>query len=172
MITWNPWNPVAKQKVDPYTESAIVNEASQYSIPCNIVNINPNATVTINPKIASLLSPLINALCDHVIVAPELNKIAVFNNGTSNASNGTIPIGGHILPISTVGTKALWKNAQKNEKKKHTSDTINNIIPNFNPFCTTSVCNPVYVASLITSLHQTPITSNNSNVEIIKIISP
>lgn len=58
----------------------------------------------------------------------------MFNNGTSNAFNGFIPTGGHILPTSTVGTNALWKKAQKNEKKKHTSDNINKIIPSFNPF--------------------------------------
>ena len=31
-ITCKPWNPVAIKKVDPYTESAIVNEASTYSM--------------------------------------------------------------------------------------------------------------------------------------------
>lgn len=41
-------------------------------------------------------------------MAPLLNKIAVFNSGTSNALIGVIPIGGQILPISTVGTNALW----------------------------------------------------------------
>jgi len=53
----------------------------------------------------------------------------VFNNGTSNASIGTIPIGGHTPPISIVGPNELWKNAQKNEKKNITSDKINNNIP-------------------------------------------
>lgn len=72
-------------------------------------------------------------------MAPDANSIAVFNNGTSNAFNGLIPTGGHMLPISTVGTNALWKKAQKNEIKKHTSDNINIIIPIFNPFCTTIV---------------------------------
>lgn len=31
-ITCNPWNPVAIKKVEPYTESAIVKDASKYSI--------------------------------------------------------------------------------------------------------------------------------------------
>jgi hypothetical protein len=57
----------------------------------------------------------------------------VFNNGTSNASIGTIPIGGHTPPISIVGPNELWKNAQKNEKKNITSETINNNIPCLRP---------------------------------------
>ena len=136
-----------------------MNVASTYSIPCNAVNINPNTTVTTNPTIVSFRFPLIIALCDHVTVAPDVNRIAVFNNGTSNAFNVVTPIGGQILPISTVGTNALWKNAQKNDIKKHTSVNMNNNIPIFNPFCTTDVCNPKYVPSRITSLHHTAITN-------------
>ena len=103
------------------------------------MNITPNTIVTTNPNIVSFLFPLIIALCDHVTVAPDVNSIAVFSNGTSNAFIVDIPTGGHTLPTSTVGTSALWKNAQKNDTKKHTSDNINNIIPSFNPFCTTIV---------------------------------
>jgi hypothetical protein len=103
------------------------------------VKTNPKQIVKIKPKIACRRSPLIRAWCDHVTVAPELNKIAVFNNGTSNAFKGVIPTGGHTAPNSIFGTKALWKNAQKNEKKKHTSDKMNNNIPHFNPRCTISV---------------------------------
>jgi hypothetical protein len=66
-------------------------------------------------------------------VAPDDNKIAVFNSGTSNGFNAFIPIGGHTAPISTVGPKEEWKNAQKNEKKKHTSDKMNSNIPHLNP---------------------------------------
>jgi len=72
-------------------------------------------------------------LCDHVTDAPDDNNIAVFNNGTSNAFNGVIPTGGQTLPISIVGTKALWKNPQKNEKKNTTSVKMNNNIPILNP---------------------------------------
>jgi hypothetical protein len=57
----------------------------------------------------------------------------VFNNGTSNALIGTIPIGGQTPPISTVGPNDEWKNAQKNEKKNIISETMNNNIPCFNP---------------------------------------
>lgn len=35
--TWAPWNPVATKNVDPYTLSAIENEASMYSPACRTV---------------------------------------------------------------------------------------------------------------------------------------
>ncbi len=34
-------------------------------------------------------------------------------SGNSNGFIGSIPIGGHWAPNSTVGVNALWKNAQK-----------------------------------------------------------
>ena len=40
-----------------------------------------------------------------------------------------MPYGGHIEPTSILGDKLLWKNAQKNLKKKKISETINKIIP-------------------------------------------
>ena len=53
----------------------------------------------------------------------------VFKKGISHGLKTWIPLGGHIDPISTVGAKLLWKNAQKNAKKNKTSDTINNRTP-------------------------------------------
>lgn len=46
------------------------------------------------------------------------------------------------MPKSMVGASLLWKNAQKNEMKKNTSDTMNKIIPHRNPRLTTEVCIP------------------------------
>jgi hypothetical protein len=66
----------------------------------------------------------------------------VFNNGTENASNAWIPTGGQIDPMFISGPKALWKKAQKNEKKKHTSDKMNSNIPYLNPLCTINVWCP------------------------------
>ena len=98
------------------------------------MNITPNTTVTANPTIASFRFPAINAWCDHVAVAPDVNSIAVFSNGTSNAFNTVIPTGGHTEPNSTVGANAEWKNAQKNDTKNATSPTMNRITPNLRPF--------------------------------------
>jgi len=122
------------------------------------VNITPKTIVKRRPRIALGLSPERIAWCDQVTVAPEDTRIAVFKRGTSNGSNTLIPTGGQIDPMLISGPKALWKNPQKNEKKKHTSDRINNIIPICNPFCTANVWCPWNEASLITSLHQTIIT--------------
>ena len=81
----------------------------------------PNTKVKANPTRAFFLSPLITAWWDQVAVAPEDNNTAVFNRGTSKGFMASIPTGGHIDPISIVGPKEEWKNAQKNEKKKQTS---------------------------------------------------
>jgi hypothetical protein len=107
IITCSPWNPVLTKNVVPYTESAIVNDVSRYSIACKAVKIKPKKIVITKPLIVSFLLPLIIALCDHVNDAPLDNNIAVFNNGTSKAFKGTIPTGGQTDPISTVGTNAL-----------------------------------------------------------------
>lgn len=73
---------------------------------------------------------------------PEHNKIIVLSRGISIGLNGWIPRGGHVAPISMVGASLLWKNAQKKEIKKKTSEIINKIIPHFKPVVTTIVCLP------------------------------
>ena len=65
-----------------------------------------------------------NAICAHVMVAPLDKSTTVFNNGTTIGSIGII-WGGQ--PNSIL--KAEWKKAQKKEKKKHTSLTMNNNMP-------------------------------------------
>lgn len=113
-----------------------------YSNACNAVKIKPRNTVKLNPLIASSLSPLTILWCAHVTVAPELSKIAVFNNGTENGFKGSMPKGGQHTPISTAGERLLWKKAQKNETKNRTSETINNRNPIFNPFTVALVWKP------------------------------
>jgi hypothetical protein len=53
----------------------------------------------------------------------------VFTKGTSNGLKASIPLGGQILPISSVGAILAAKNAQKKAKKNITSETINKITP-------------------------------------------
>ena len=67
---------------------------------------------------------------------PDSKRIAVFRRGTEKASIVLIPTGGQTIPISAVGAKDEWKKAQKNEKKKSTSLTINRSIPIFIPSTT------------------------------------
>ena len=72
-------------------------------------------------------------------MAPEESKRTVLTRGNSHGSIGWIPAGGQLQPSSTVGAKALSKNAQKIERKKKISDTIKRIIPNMRPCCTRMV---------------------------------
>jgi len=112
----------------------MVNGACKYSYTCNKVNQIPKNTVLIKPTNPPNLSPAIRASCAQVQVAPEVNKINVFNNGISQGFKISKPAGGKTPPISCVGPKLEWKNAQKKPKKNIISDTINKIIPIFNPF--------------------------------------
>ena len=130
-----------------------MNEETLYSTPWNIVNIKANTTVKIVPYNAPDLSPFIRLWWAKVIVAPLDNNITVFNKGNSKGFIGSIPIGGHWAPNSTVGVKALWKNAQNIAKKNKASDTINNITPKFNPFWTARVWLPKNVPSDTMSLN-------------------
>jgi hypothetical protein len=71
------------------------------------VKIIPNKIVKNKPKIASSLLPAINPWCAQVTVAPEDNKIAVFNKGTWYGFKTSIPTGGQTAPNSTEGDKLL-----------------------------------------------------------------
>lgn len=114
-------------------------------------------TVAIEPYRDPFLSPLIKEWWAYVIVAPLDNNITVFNKGNSKGLTGSIPKGGHWAPNSTVGVKALWKNAQNIAMKNKASDTINKITPKFNPFCTAEVWLPKKVPSVMMSLNQNDI---------------
>lgn len=94
-----------------------------------------------------------NAWWLHVTLTPDLNKIQVFNNGIWKGFNGVMLKGGQFKPISFIGTNLLWKKVQKKPLKNKTSDKINKIIPNFNPFWTKLLWNPWYVDSRVTSRH-------------------
>jgi hypothetical protein len=57
----------------------------------------------------------------------------VLSKGNSKGFTAVIPRGGHWAPSSTVGDKALWKNAQNIPKKNKPSEIINKATPMFNP---------------------------------------
>ena len=77
----------------------------------------------------------------------------MFKRGILKGSNPLIPVGGHCKPISIVEDSLEWKKVQKKEMKKKISETINKIIPSFNPIKTCFKCNPWKVASRDTSRH-------------------
>jgi hypothetical protein len=67
--------------------------------------------------------------CAQVTAEPDDSNITVLKRGRAHGDSGLMPVGGHMLPISILGANELWKNAQKNLKKKQISDRINKIIP-------------------------------------------
>jgi len=128
-----------------------------YSIPWKAVKIIASNTVLIKPYKAPFLFPCIKEWWAYVTVTPLDNNITVLSKGNSKGLIASIPIGGHWAPNSTVGDKALWKNAQNIAKKNKASLTIKRATPIFNPLCTANVWLPKYVASLMTSLNQNDI---------------
>jgi hypothetical protein len=83
-----------------------------------------------------LLFILIILWCAHVTVIPDLNRMAVLSNGIWNGAIAIMPSGGQRLPISMLGARLLWKNAQKKLKKNSTSEVIKRIIPQRRPLTT------------------------------------
>ncbi len=47
--------------------------------------------------------------CAQVTVVPDSSSTSVLRNGTSNGSNGMMPLGGHTPPIAAVGNSAAEK---------------------------------------------------------------
>ena len=107
-----------------------------YSNPCKAVKITANMIVINNPKIAPFRSPLIRAWCAQVTKAPLDNSKIVFSRGIAKGSNDSIPTGGHVPPISTVGAKAEWKKDQNTDMKAITSLKTKSIKPKDKPDCT------------------------------------
>jgi len=69
-----------------------------------------------------------------------------------------------------VGEILLWKNPQKNDTKKNTSDEMNRIIPIFSPFITRKECAPWAEASRWMSRHhRNPMVNINSVDRVNKI---
>jgi hypothetical protein len=77
----------------------------------------------------------------------------VFNNGTFMGLNEWILLGGQFNPISMLGEILEWKYAQKNDRKKNTSEVINKIIPIFRPLVISEKCDPCLVVSLMIFFH-------------------
>jgi hypothetical protein len=83
----------------------------------------------------------------------------VFKRGTWKGLKGIKPEGGQTLPKSIAGERLLWKKAQKKDKKKKTSETINKIIPQRRPNSTMLEWRPCAAPSLEMSRHHWYITT-------------
>jgi len=104
----------------------------------------------------------IRAIWAQVMVAPDERRMVVFSIGTSKGLMASIPTGGQTLPTSTFGLNEAWKKAQKNAKKKNTSEQMNRTIPMRIPLSTLRVCFPWKVASRVTSRHHWTIVARIS----------
>jgi len=60
----------------------------------------------------------------------------VFSRGTPQGLREFNPLGGQICPMLKSGASLLWKKAQKNAKKKQTSEMMNKIMPIRSPRAT------------------------------------
>ena len=159
--TWSPWKPVARKKVEPYTESEIWNGLSIYSSAWNPVKKNARITVKARLIIASFRYPATIEWWAQVTAQPDRSRSIVLRSGTSQGLKAIIPCGGQTLPIWIAGTIDEWKKAQKKAKKNITSDTINKTIPIRCDFCTAVVWRPSNVASRTTSRHHVNITNHS-----------
>jgi len=143
-----------------------------YSIAWRTVKYRPSAIVTFKDKTVCLWKLASNLLWAQVTLTPEESKIIVFNKGTLQGLKVKIPAGGHLEPSSTLGANLEWKNAQKKDKKKKTSEVINKIIPHRSPDTTTWVWEPWNAPSRDTSRHQVnAVTVNKTNLKSINVIS-
>lgn len=67
------------------------------------------------------------------MVIPDISKRTVFSNGRPKTSICLKYNGGHTLPMNILGDRALWKKAQKNEKKNIISDIKKSKNPKIRP---------------------------------------
>ena len=100
-----------------------------YSIYWQVTKIIINQIVINKPDKALFLFLQINAWWLYVIVAPDDNKIIVFNKGNSVGCTAWIPTGGQLAPNTISGLIAEWKYAQNKPAKINTSDNTNNKKP-------------------------------------------
>lgn len=98
---------MAMKKVDPYEESAIVKEASEYSNACSEVNSSPRMMVKVRDRMLFDRLLFMISWWAHVTEIPDDKRIRVFSSGTCRGLNGVIIIGGHLCPSSMFGEVLL-----------------------------------------------------------------
>jgi len=106
-----------QKKVDPYTLSAIVNDASRYSFAWRNVKYKPKATVNSRAWIVFIRFWFINLWWAHVTVTPDASNVAVFKRGTLNGFSGLIPAGGHDIRFLVLGLSFCGKMLKKMQRK-------------------------------------------------------
>lgn len=87
-----------------------------------------------NAWIACFWLPFMIIWQAHIMVTLKARRTAIFRSGTSRGFRGSIPVGNHHPLSSSLGTRLDQKKAQKNPRKKSSSDVIQRIIPYSKPF--------------------------------------
>jgi len=119
-----------------------------------LVKTTEHLRVRISPVVTPSLFPARILLCLQVTLTPDLRRMRVFFRGIPILSTVSIPLGGNWTQISTTGTRAEWKNLQKNALKKKISFTMNHSTPILWDPVTLRVWFPWNVDSRVMSRHQ------------------
>ena len=98
------------------------------------IELEPAKIIVKKSPICELfLAPAIIPWCAQVTVAPDVNKITVFNKGTPQGLKVSTPSGGHTPPNIEDGLILASKKAQKKAKKNIISEIINKRTPCLKP---------------------------------------
>lgn len=87
----------------------------------------PNKIVVASAKRARRRSPSRKYPFDKLRVAEDQTRVTKLNSGRPKGLIGFTPTGGHSAPVMVPGAQAICPHAQKNLKKKQTSEVINKI---------------------------------------------
>jgi len=131
-----------------------VNGLIEYSDAWITTNSSPNIKQYKKPLITDFFCFNNNSWWDHVKKAPDVKSRAVPAVEAPNGLGFIIDFGGHIIPISKIGTRELVKKDQKNPTNNKISLIINKINPTTNPFRTILVWQPKFLSSLISVIHR------------------
>lgn len=99
-----------------------------------------------------------------VKVILEERRIIVFINGIYDESINEIFNGGQFRPISGVGFKDEWKNVQKNEINKNSSEIRKVINLILNPFDVVILCSPRIFSRIVSRHHWKRIKINKRDL--------
>ena len=133
----------------------------KYSKACTPIKILPSRTVTTWEIYPSFINPWEKQWWAQVRVRPLNKRRPVFNRGMWRATLVS-PRGGQ-SPVH--GASLLWKNVQKNLKKKSTSEVINNINPNRRLLFTWSENRPLALSLIRSYIHaQIPTVSRSADI--------
>jgi len=133
------------------------NDLFRYSKAWTPIKTLPSTTVVKWEIYPSLLNPWEKQWWAQVRVRPLSSNSPVFSRGMCKATLVS-PRGGQ-SPVQ--GANLLWKNVQKNLKKKRTSEVINNINPNRRLLLTLYEKSPLALSLIRSYIHaQIPTASN------------